>query len=419
MPAKIYHVHIHKTGGTSLNEWLDDCVSYDRALSADWAAALIEWYRSKGLSLARCCASVAYACWDFFDVLHGHENILPQRPANAIVLTVLRDPVARAISLFHDLASLTESDFAHKRPAAIALHRDCLAMPFAALRQKWGKSRVFREIFNDSVCRLFLVHYVPYRDFLRMAPEERFRRALANIERQVDAFGVAEQMDKTVRHFSQVLGLYPKASLPKVNVGRPPKTEVSSEDRRYLESITVGDHMLFNHLLEKFDNIQVDYSVEAFEKDKLQDAMQRVEIKQVKERIIYGMSAALIGDGFWGRDSRGEPDCCRWSGPGDDSVLYVPSFHTPLVKIAIDVRGWQSPLVRSCFRVKVWGEPVEHTFTAGQDLADVVRLRGSPRDGVLKLEFHAPGTIDEECGRPFADGRRKGFSINRIVIEPG
>jgi hypothetical protein len=418
MIPKIFHAHIPKTAGTSLNEWLDDCVSFAYAKPASWEGDMQQWLKKNGVRGCRIWRAVAETSWDLFDVLHTHENMLPLRPPNSIVLTVLRDPVARSISLFHDQASLTEGDFIHKRPVAVAFHRDCLVLPFSELFKKWSTFRVFRFRYDDFTCRIFLYHDVSYRDFVRMSGEERFWRALTKIERQVDAFGVAEQMDKTVRHFSQVLGLYPKTTLPRVNVGRSPKTAITAEDRRCFESLTVGDRMLYDRLTAKFDKIQVNYTVEDFERDKLRDAVQRIEVKRTTRQIIYKMSAALIGDGFWGRDSRGKPDCCRWSGPTDDSVLYVPAFRTPLVKITIDVRGWMSPEARSTFRVKVWGEPAKYEFAPRKDIADVVTFRGAPREGILKLEFHAPARTDEECGHPFSDGRRKGLSINRIVIEP-
>jgi len=90
--------------------------------------------------------------------------------------------------------------------------------------------------------------------------------------------------------------------------------------------------------------------------------MQRVKLTRSGRQMIYKMSAALIGDGFWGRDSRGRPDCCRWTGPGDDSVLYVPSFDEPIVEVAMDVRGWIAPEARADFRVKIWDEAVDHRF---------------------------------------------------------
>ena len=249
-----------------------------------------------------------------------------------------------------------------------------------------------------------------------MAPEERFARAADAIEKEIDALGITEEMDKTIHYFAQTLGLYPRTILPRLNVRSGQKSAFTDDDRRFLELVTVGDRMLYEHFKRKFDRVRVDYTVEAFEKAQLKEAMGRVEVKRVPGRIVYDMHAALIGDGFWGRDSRGTLDCCRWTGPGDDSALYIPSLDKPTVSVAIEVRGWLSSDARSGFRVAIWGEPVNHRFERGENLADVVRFLGRPRNGVLKLEFHVPAQTDEEVGNPNSDGRRKGMLISCIVV---
>ncbi len=416
MIVKIYHLHVPKTAGTSLNEWLDDAVAFEKARPPKWHDPLLDWLKDRGIAPLRACSPVSRMCWSFFDVIHDHKNILSTRPSNAVTLTILRDPIDRAISFFLDKASLNESDFAHESRSAFALQKDGLVMPFSEFHRKWSRHPAFGLRYTDRMCRSFLAYNLTYRQFARMTPEERFMRARENIERHVDAVGITEQMDKSVHYFSQVLGLYPRNTMPNFNVGRRERTAITDEDRLFLSSITVGDRMLYEYFQETFDRLRVDYSVEAFEKTRLREAIQRVDVKRFPGKIIYEMRAALIGTGFWGRDSRGKPDCCRWTGPQDDAVIYVPSFEKPTVSVAVDVRGWLSPDARRAFRVKVWGEPVEHRFEPGENLADVVRFQGRPLDGILKLEFHALARTDDEAGNPNSDGRRKGMLINCIVV---
>lgn len=415
---KTYHLHMKKSGGTSLNEWLNDTVAFDHAMPAGWDKTLFRWYRNKGISKGRCHSSVSRAVWNFFDVIHSHENFLPGRCVGSSVIAIFRDPIARSMSLFFDDASLLESDFVHKRPFEVLFHRDCISFPFADIRKKWGASAIFLCQYCDPMCRVFLNHKVSFREFFRLSPSERFERALASIDQNVDAFGLTEQMEKTVHRFSQVLGVYPKSTLPKFNLGRPHKTEFTEEDRRYLASITVADRMLYQALSHRFEKLDVQYSVDDFERHKLAGAMGRVETRKKDGKLIYDMNAALIGDGFWGRDSRGTPEVCRWTGPGDDSVIYLPSPPVARVRISLEVRGWLSAEARSSFSAKVWGAPVEPTFSAGEDLADMVTFLGVPRDGVLKLELHVVAKTDEECGHPNSDSRRKGALINKIIIQP-
>ena len=137
MTTKIYHFHIPKCAGTSLNEWLDDCVSFEKARPPQWHGPVLTWLKGRGIAPRRAWTPVIRMSWDLFDVIHGHNNFLPERPQGSVTLTVLRDPISRSKSLFLDLATLKESDFAHKPPSLISFHRDCLAMPIAEIGRKW------------------------------------------------------------------------------------------------------------------------------------------------------------------------------------------------------------------------------------------------------------------------------------------
>jgi hypothetical protein len=332
-----------------------------------------------------------------YDVIHGHRNLLQARRPDSIVFTVLRDPVARSLSLFFDLASLSEADIAHLQGPTLAYRRDCLEIPFTQLRKKWSHSQLFLGQHADYMCRFFLRNDVTEETFLQMSSKERFRRALASIERDVTAFGLTEQMDKSIHHFSQVLGLFPRQSLPGYNLARSKGFEITADDRRYLESITAGDRMLWEHCTKKFEEIRVDYSVATFESVRLSNAIRAIVVKRRGDSIIYDMNSAFIGEGFWGRERPGEPECCRWSGPSDDSVVYLPCPQDAAVEVALNVAGWVHRGARSSFRVKVWGELAAHAFSAEEGLAHVVRFRAAPRNGVLKLEFHSVAKTDEEC----------------------
>jgi len=156
MVQKVYHAHIPKTAGTSLNSWLNDSVSVDRAKPDDFDGVLTRWLKTRGIPGIRSAATVSASCWEIYDVLHGHRNLMHGRNSDSIVLTLFREPVARSISLFYDLASLNENDLAHLSGQTLAYRQDCLQLSFAEVRKKWSQSLLFLGQHLDYMCRFFL-----------------------------------------------------------------------------------------------------------------------------------------------------------------------------------------------------------------------------------------------------------------------
>ena len=402
-----------------MNSWLDDAVSFNRAKPGTFDGYLDLWLRDHGVASDQSIHANCKCCWELFDVLHGHRNMLPEKPANAAALTVFRDPVSRTQSQFHDLAAHTEADFRHIRsPSALEFHKDSLKMSFADLGQKWGGRHPFQSLFVDYMCRIFLSRSHRFLEFMALSPRERFESSRALIESRVDAFGFTEKMGHTIQHFSQVLGLYPRRSLPQYNVRKSKKTAITSEDKKYIKSITTADQMLYDYFFAKFERLNIAYSVEDFEKHKLPDAIQRVEVERSDGRITYDMNSALLGEGYWGRDGAGRPECCRWSGPEAESTLYIPSPPQGEVLVELIISGWMSADSRASMRIKAWDNIVEHRIVSADNGAEAVRFRALPRDGVLKLQIRSVAKTDEECRRKLSDGRRKGFALSQISLAP-
>jgi len=417
--GKIFHAEMPGAGDAGLGAWLDDGVPLGAAAPATLLGDLEQWYRARGVGELRSRRPVAMAGWNLFDVVHAERNILALRPPGAFVLTLLRDPVERAISLFRQHASAGEPEAIGRRPLQAAYRRDCANLPFAQVLGKWSRHAVFRWFYEDYVCRFFIGDDLPFRQFLRLPASERAERGLANFDKQVDAFGFIERMDKTVLNFSRLLGLYPRPRWPELDGRQASNAEFSSRERGDIEAMNGGDRILHDRLLARFDAMRVDYAVEDFERKHLANAMGRVDMASVKGRMIYTARAALFGDGFWPREGEGASTGKRWSGPQDDSTLYVPSFAAPAVSVSVHVREWANSAARASFRVAVWGEPTPHVFEPAAGASEIVRFRAAPRDGVLKLQFHAAADREAEREPPAPEERRKGFSFTRIAVERG
>ena len=414
--TKIYFAHIPKSGGTTINAWLDDAVSYEKAMPGDFRGGLTKWFAQSGIGRQRGEKAVSNICWEIFDVIHGHDNNLAERTQDTVVVTIFRQPVERCISLFYDQASLSEAHLKNESRRARIYYRDCRSESFSTIRAKWSKFRAFQEIYADQVCRHFLSSTTSFREFCALSPRARFERAVEKIEQDVNGVGFTESMEKTAGLFSKTLGLYPVSSLPRLNLGRPKTTPITDEDRQYLASINVADQLLYDYFRKRFDDAKVDYSAEDFERDRLPDAIKRVAVRSFEGHLLYDMNAALLGSGFWGRDGAGQKDCCRWTGPENDSTLYIPACRDGENIVDLLVRGWMSGENRASLEIKVWGEPVAHKFLPAPKLADIVRFRASPRNGILKLQFHCRALTDDECLRALSDGRRKGFAISHIKV---
>ena len=101
--SRIYHFHLKKCGGTSMNSWLDQHVEDTRGYDVSW-----EGRRPKGKQLPNCWVRSLFFV---ADVVYDHEPIRMRSIPGTFCFTVLRSPRDRLLSQVSDWRRLNPALF--------------------------------------------------------------------------------------------------------------------------------------------------------------------------------------------------------------------------------------------------------------------------------------------------------------------
>jgi hypothetical protein len=418
---KVYHLHIPKTAGTTINTWLDDLVPFGRARSPYFPRKFnVFMQETFGIEKARSKPIVDRICAELYDVMHGHDNMLSGISDSVFIFSFFRDPVARAYAQYKDQSGLKPWDVSF-HPQKEFLLSSQRSKSFLELHDQWKDLTMFKAGYRNAQCRMLVINQLSPKAFFSAPDDEIFDRAVEVVDKRLAFIGLQSAFSRSMNSLSRVLEACPVALRQSANVGRYKKDEMDAETREVLLSLNRADQRLFDYVVSKFNAttaLDNDYLEDEFERSHAVDRVADLALRFRAGVMTYTMNDALVGDGFHGRDGAGTPDCCRWTGPGSRSILYLPAAKRGHMA-SIAVKGWMHYEVRDSLVIKVNGHPVDYSLRHGPGVADWVDFSPPPGGEFLKLEFEIsrPWT-DHDCGRELSDGRSKGFAIWKILFGP-
>lgn len=417
---RLYHFHVPKCGGTTLNGWLDSHTG-DRRLWKE--RSLREAWRAHSAEIKNGGQREAYGAWARMafrasDIIHTHRSLLPYAPPGTFRMTVLREPVARLVSNINDWRLLQPHDVVDKIPGFDRMVLDSGRLPLAEYLATYGDGP-WRGHFDNPMTRLVASGRTGARSHGSVDAAELLPVALACLEEDLDFVGLTEELDLTRNAIAARLGFVPVSHFPRLNA-KGSRAVLESEGAALaplLARLTRHDAVLYERARQLFDTRHraeaLAYDDAAFEARHAAAMTGMMRGTFEGAAIRHRVADALLGRGFHPRDGAGLPECAVWSGPDPVLVLYMPLVPGEALSILLWVRGYAGAAQRARLRVRIDGQPVGHRFEPAPGYAEVLVCDHRPAREFVRLEVDVGETATTgQAGTAQHDPRLRGLAFD-------
>jgi hypothetical protein len=400
----LFHVHIPKSGGLSVDDFLQRLFPVGATRRLEHHPAT---FGENFAGLGRHCCYSGHVTYRF-------RELLPPRTA---VMTFLRDPVERAVSAFRYLQSLGREILAREEvPPALARSCDLSLAEFlrqepeaarnslgnvqtwmfikGPTRRPGGPSRVQRRRFR-------FVRAISFGLCGRSVTRGDLAQARRNLER-CEFVGLTDQMPASLRLLCQMCDWPEPEAVPHVNRTPGQSAALDAETRGRLEELTAVDAELYRFGCELFA-------------DRLRDVPTPC-LPPAPSGVELGFDGPIPGDG-WSERAAYPAGYFRWTG----RTAWVESrlAGSGGLSLAVDVFWPLHPYKTSELTASVNGQPVPLARTR---LGAVDRFEGlvptaPAADGRYRVTLRVPRTfrpVDLLPGNP--DGRELGVAVSRVAL---
>jgi hypothetical protein len=395
-------LHVAKTGGTTFGQVIsnrfpaEDCLSLYVAPQPDLADLDRYLYVSGHLTLA----------------------FLDQFEYRPFVVTCLRDPVDRALSLYSYLRSFPweaeqpilifgRGRDAHERRAeAIRLARECSIEEF--IRRA---PAIAVEVFGNRQAR-GLCGSMPE------GGDESLDDAIEGLER-CDFVAISERLDESASWLARRLGWRDLGPLPRANVtsGRLGREQASARAMDALLELTSIDRELYRNGLRHYERQVATWSAAPDPRDLTAEIPDAPLVSDVR------FGDAIPGGGWLGRERlEAGPSFC-WI--GDTRIAWLDlAAERGAGSVLVEIAHVLDPRILDTLRISINGQHVPHSLEAGNDgliasaqLPAEIQRSG---EGVARVQLEVAGTarpcdIDPES----SDSRELALAVRRVALLPG
>ena len=352
MPVPWYFLHIPKTAGTTFRIALENHFHIERICPA-YELHDVSRYSDEELRQ--------------FDLFRGHLgfNLVNYLPFEVNVLTLLRNPLERAVSHFEYICR----DPGHHRHKEIRERGlDLLGYlrdPSLSVEIRNTQTRQLSHIADRNLLIELLEGAKSQRSFAMawrkststLPPEdEMLDLALERLESFV-LVGLSERLEEALQLLAWLFHDRPPVQLQSLNVNaeRTPLDDLAPAVIDALHEATALDQMLYARAEQIFD-LQYDRLISSLLEEHYQ---QSYPLRGDEPALLaVDFSAPLAGRGWHQREILPGKGVIRWTGPGTVAELDVPLAPNAAYSFCFYIEDWASEEMLASLSVRIHGKPV-------------------------------------------------------------
>ncbi len=409
---RLFHLHIPKTGGTSLNAFLEQHYAVNQILPAKFFGPPAEAVAVEDVTQQIAAARLR-------SLVHGHYSydIWRRLFADYIPITVLREPRSRVVSCYVDWRTKSAENLADAPREERELAQQARRLPLAQLLEL--DDPMVRRWFINAQCRQLSGGTGAAAD----APSDHrmLRDAIDHLD-TIEFIGVSELLDVFAALLAREFGWANPEHAPRLNqsTDRQETIALSPDDLAAVEQATTLDRELYSAALNRFSKLT--RSAIARAPETAIDREPSIELVGATTQIDIDMSMPIRGRGWHEREGGGREPIWRWTGPGRQSTIELPLMGGRWWRITFHVISVIHEDILQGVHVLVGSRSldVKHTTEEGdvRAFAAVVPAEAVSREGLTELSILVPRTTSHaDLDGSNRDRRRKGLAITRIRAE--
>lgn len=293
MSSKIFFLHIPKTWGTSLHHLLKDC--FDESAIMPRTFLHMPWEHQEHLpdDLLPLVRSYEY--------VYGHLGwgVYDECASDFSLLTFLRDPVDRVVSLYNDFRTKSQENYetaSHQGKKIIEAARELSLDRFLESGIPWVK-----DLFRDGQTRQVLSGVSDGSVSAELA--------ISFLDSHGAYVGIMEEFNTEIRTLlGFLLGGQSLQAMPHKNTSRWTLSTKDLDKNTYalVKEYTTQDQILYNTYKRR---------------------TQRAELKRLTsvqtKALVLNFDEKMLGSNWHEREGRRTGRVWRWTGPGPSSTLKI------------------------------------------------------------------------------------------------
>ncbi|MDX6607851.1 MAG: hypothetical protein QOD14_2391 [Solirubrobacterales bacterium] len=391
-PAKrtLLFLHVPKAGGTALGGALGNRFAADECLETYYA----DDPSDEELNAARYMTG------------HISMSVLDRFEQPPFSITVLRDPIERALSIYSFFRELDEPS-----TPRLGLERNDAALRLAKQNSLEEFIEVAPEIAEHYLGN-WQARMLGGKGLVRT--DERLEDALAGL-RRCDFVGLAERQNESIDWLTRRLGWAELTPLPLANVTRTKmrREQISPAAMEALLDLTSVDRDLYAEAVRLYERRVAEWEAAA----DVQDGTAEIEDARLVSDLRF--EEPIRGSGWLGRERVGDQPHFCWIGHTASARVELAD-DSAARSVAVEIRHVIDPAVLGTLRITVDGEVVPHRLAESGDAvvasAPLARRRDQ-RDTAVRVELavdHATRPCDVD--RSSNDSRDLAIAVRRIAL---